>query len=126
MILAENCHLEPASNMVSESVQLSHFKNVEAENSLEKRKDQVLHQGSKRQENKGPPGASSCLDSENSGKVTEISARDTEGDLNVNVQNKVLPVSNVQDLLFFLLMLQMLYINRAMLHCRKKTGMVKI
>lgn len=101
MILAENCHLEPASDMVPESVQLSRFKTVEAENSLQERKEQVLTQGSKRLENKGPLGASSCLDSENSGKVAEISARDTEGDLNVNVQNKVLPVSNVQDLFSF-------------------------
>lgn len=91
MILAENCHLEPASNMVSESVQLSRFKNVEAENSLKERKDQVLQQGSRRQENIGRVKASSCLDAENSGKVIGISARDTEGDLNANVQNKVLP-----------------------------------
>lgn len=91
MILAENCHLEPASNMVSESVQLSRFKNVEAENSLKERKDQVLQQGSRRQESRGPLKASSCLDAENSGKVIGISARDTEGDLNANVQNKVLP-----------------------------------
>ncbi|KAL8111108.1 histone deacetylase 15 isoform X2 [Apium graveolens] len=91
MILSENYHLVPASNMVPESVQLSRLKNVEAENSLEERKDQVLRQGSRRQENKGPLGASSCLNSEISGKLADISARGTEGDLNVNVQNKVLP-----------------------------------
>lgn len=100
MILAENCHLKSALNMVSETVQLSHFKNDEAENSFQERKDRSLHQGSSgRQRNICPLRASSCLDAENSGKVIGISSTDTERNKNVDVEKNVLPVSIIQALL---------------------------